>query len=218
MIEVVDRQLVLPGQKLGDQIRGDPAVWRDGEGAYSTLVGLARVSEDKVSIIPAKGSYTPKEDDLIVGVIEDMTRGNYFVSANTPYRTILPGEEVTRKPLDDDLKKYYNIGELVSAKIRMVDEVKTSILAKPWKLEGGLVVKVNPKRVPRIVGKKRSMLELLKSKTGSKIVVGQNGWIWIKDGNVKLAVDAVKKIEREAQSRGLTDRMTKFLDENRKSS
>jgi exosome complex RNA-binding protein Rrp4 len=31
---------------------------------------------------------------------------------------------------------------------------------KPWRIESGLIIDVDPKRVPRIVGKKKSMLLL----------------------------------------------------------
>jgi exosome complex component RRP4 len=66
--------------------------------------------------------------------------------------------------------------------------------------------------VPRVVGKKKSMLNIIRDHTQTKIVVGQNGWIWIKGDNTELAIKAIKKVEREAQSQGLTDRIIEMLE------
>ena len=41
--------------------------------------------------------------------------------------------------------------------------------------------------------------------------------VWIKGDNTMLAVEAVRKVEKEAQSQGLTDRVSAMLDEKMKS-
>jgi len=74
-------------------------------------------------------------------------------------------------------------------------------------------INIDPKRVPRVIGKKRSMLDMIKEKTRSNIVVGQNGRIWIKGENVDFIVKVMRKIEAEAQTSGLTDRISGMLDE-----
>jgi exosome complex component RRP4 len=175
--------------------------------------GIARIDKDTVSVMASAGSYVPKPDDLIIGVVEEVTTANWFLSTDQPYRTILPGEEASRNPLNDDLTKYYKVGDIVSGKIRLVDEVLTSVITRPWKMTGGMVVQVNPQRVSRIIGKKRSMLEMIKQKTGCSITVGQNGWIWVKGQNESIAVKAIKKIEAEAHTQGLTARIERMLDE-----
>ncbi|EQD74645.1 exosome complex RNA-binding protein Rrp4 [mine drainage metagenome] len=60
------------------------------------------------------------------------------------------------------------------------------------------------------------MVNLIKEHTGTRIVIGQNGLIWI-DGTLESilkATAAIKKIEREAHTTGLTDRMTEYLKED----
>lgn len=49
--------------------------------------------------------------------------------------------------------------------------------------------------------------------TGANILVGQNGLVWINGGNMSLAAKAVKKVEEEAHTDGLTDRMAEWLEE-----
>lgn len=81
------------------------------------------------------------------------------------------------------------------------------------KLNGGHIVEVPFGKVPRVIGKKGSMLEMLKSETGCKIVVGRNGKIWV-DGPIEkvlLVAKAIDLIDREAQTYGLTDKVREFL-------
>jgi exosome complex component RRP4 len=60
------------------------------------------------------------------------------------------------------------------------------------------------------------MIQMLKNQTGCRIYVGQNGRIWI-DGeleNIVLAVKAIRMIEDEAHSLGLTEKVKQFLEQN----
>jgi exosome complex component RRP4 len=107
----------------------------------------------------------------------------------------------------------FKIGEVISAKVLWVDEVYNANLTRPWKLSDGLIITVNPKRIPRVIGKKQSMVNMIKEKTCCKIVVGQNGLVWIKGDNTTMVVEAVRKIEREAEISGLTDRVGAMLDD-----
>jgi exosome complex component RRP4 len=83
------------------------------------------------------------------------------------------------------------------------------------KLRGGRIIKVNTHKVPRIIGKKGSMVSMIKQATSCRIIVGQNGFIWI-DGEPdkeNIAVQAIRKIEDESHMPGLTDRMKTYLED-----
>jgi exosome complex component RRP4 len=78
-----------------------------------------------------------------------------------------------------------------------------------------MILDISPSKVPRVIGKNGSMIQMLKNSTGCRIYVGQNGRIWI-DGeldNIIKAVKAVKLIEEEAHSMGLTEKIKKLLEE-----
>ncbi|MBN2014971.1 MAG: RNA-binding protein [Candidatus Altiarchaeota archaeon] len=212
MLHIKDREIVIPGQLMGDNIRHDINCFHEKDKVYSSVHGMVRVEDNYVKIIPSTGWYMPKEGDLIIGVITEVLTGWWAVDIRVPNICSLRGEEMTRDPLNVDLSQYFNVGDVISAKILEVDEVNACHLTRPWKLEGGITVNVNPKRVPRVVGKKRSMLNIIKEKTGSKIIVGQNGWIWVKEGKTELAIRTIRKIEKEAQTHGLTDRITEMLE------
>ena len=86
------------------------------------------------------------------------------------------------------------------------------------KLKGGRIIDVSTHKVPRIIGKQGSMVVMIKDATKCNIVVGQNGWIWI-DGeptNELLAIQTIRKIEKESHLSGLTDRIKEFLEKNLK--
>ena len=81
------------------------------------------------------------------------------------------------------------------------------------KLEGGRIITINGHKVPRVIGKEGSMINLIKDNTNTEITVGQNGRVWIKgdlDGETK-ATEAIKLIERESGSEGLTEKVEEFL-------
>ena len=76
-----------------------------------------------------------------------------------------------------------------------------------------IVIKINCHKVPRVIGKEGSMINLIKDKTSTEITVGQNGYVWLKgdiDGTRK-AEEAIRLIEKEAASEGLTNKVEEFL-------
>ena len=83
------------------------------------------------------------------------------------------------------------------------------------KLIGGRIIHVETTRVPRIIGREGSMIKLIKEGTGSNIMVGQNGLVWISNQDTDKeykATMAVKKVNDEAFKSGLTDKIKKFLE------
>ncbi len=210
-----EKEFVVPGQELGGSGRFDLTCFKEQGKVYSSVLGLARKDPKELSVIPSKGAYVPKEGDVVVGVIEDVINTVWLVDIGSPYKSFILRDEVIdkRDQNHQDMRQIFAPGDIVSGKVERINEVHSHLLSKPWKLEKSLIIDVNPKRIPRVIGKNRSMLEIVKQKTGVHIIVGQNGRIWLKDGNISLAVEAIRKIEREAQTHGLTNRITQYLDE-----
>jgi exosome complex component RRP4 len=70
-------------------------------------------------------------------------------------------------------------------------------------LEDGRIIKINPHKVPRVIGKEGSMVSLIKSETGCEITVGQNGAIWIqgeKIENLEGKIDILSTQLRKSDS------------------
>ena len=60
------------------------------------------------------------------------------------------------------------------------------------------------------------MVSLIKNATGCKIIVGQNGVVWLQGEPMSevIAIQAIKKIEEESHISGLTERVTEFLEKS----
>jgi exosome complex component RRP4 len=87
------------------------------------------------------------------------------------------------------------------------------------KLTGGLIIKVNASRVPRIIGRSGSMVKTIKDETACNIIIGQNGLIWIKGINIDdelLAKEAIDFIVKKPFIEGLTDKIKDFLEKKKK--
>ena len=115
--------------------------------------------------------------------------------------------------------KYLNYGDTILAKILTVDETKKIQITlndrNLHKLSGGQLIEIEPIKVPRVIGKKGSMISMLKRYTNCRIFIGQNGRIWIdgKTDAVARVTLVIRKIEAEAHIKGLTDRVTRLLKE-----
>jgi exosome complex component RRP4 len=120
-----------------------------------------------------------------------------------------------------DLTKFFDVGDVIYCKISKVTKGMTirvsmrSIGAR--KLYGGSIIKVKPTKVPRIIGKGGSMINMIKNATGCSIYVGKNGVIWIRGENKNKVIEAILTIERESHTVGLTDNIEKMLSEGVKS-
>ncbi len=211
MFSVKDRDVVIPGQLLGEKIRHDENCFDEGDRVFSAVRGMARTSDNTVSVIPITGPYLPRRGDIVIGVVTDVGGSFWILDIGTGANCILRAETVSRDR-NPDMKGYFDVGDAVSMKVDDVNEINDPVLSGPRKLTGGSIITVNPMRIPRILGKKRSMIDMIKNKTNSRISVGQNGRIWIGGEDTQKVVNVIKTIEREAHTSGLTNRISAALD------
>jgi exosome complex component RRP4 len=91
------------------------------------------------------------------------------------------------------------------------DEALVS-LTRPKVLHGGMLVAVKPTKVPRILGKANTMIKQIAEGTGSSLVVGMNGMLWIKGGDMNLVEKLIREVEEKAHTNGLTDKIKQEID------
>ncbi|PKP54307.1 MAG: RNA-binding protein [Candidatus Altiarchaeales archaeon HGW-Altiarchaeales-3] len=215
MSKISDREIVLPGQMLGQGVLAGTHCFKEGKSVVSSVRGLARMDRKFAKVVAFDGKYMPKKADVVVGVIEGYSAGGWFIDINSGYSSYMRGEEVTRRPLDEDLKRYYSIGDCFTAKVIDVDEVYNSTLINPWKLKGGMIINISPKKVPRVIGKGKSMINMLRDKIGCKIIVGQNGRVWLSGNKIEVinyAIKTIRTIEKNAHKPGLTTKIEALID------
>ncbi len=121
------------------------------------------------------------------------------------------------------MDKIFGVGDLVIAQVIAFDRTRDPLLTTKGrglgKMTSGHVAKISPTKIPRIIGKKGSMITMLKKETGTDIIPGQNGVILATGGSPdqeRIAVEALYMIEREAHTTGLTDRVKAMIEERMK--
>lgn len=217
-MEYIKKTIVVPGQIVAEGFNVGENCFREGSKIFSSIYGLARIEKNHVEVIPLNGVYVPKENDVVIGVVKEIYGNNFHIEINSPYEGVLIMPDIKNfkeynhnvNYKDYNYKDYnvnYNVGEIISAVVEKVNEVGKCYLSKSFKITGGIILEINPKRVPRVIGKRRSMLEVIKQKTGCRMIVGQNGRIWIDGGKIEKAVKIIKYIEENAYKSGLTDRV-----------
>ncbi len=199
------REIVTPGELVSENaIRTGNTFVANGR-TYSRVLGI--LDEKTKEVIPLEGVWTPRAEDSVVGIISEVKAKVYIVDLSYFGRALL----IPSKYDNYEFKE----GDVINAIIKDVEGKKTIILKDPEQLKGGTVLSIKPRKIPRVIGKKSTMIRQIADATGSHIVVGMNGLIWLSGGNIVLATDALLKIEREAHFTGLTDTIKNFLEEQK---
>jgi exosome complex component RRP4 len=217
--EIYIREIVLPGDLLEQGLKpGDWTYEEDGK-LYAMRVGVKSVISGYLNITPLEGRYFPKAGDRVIGIVIEAMPSSWLIDINSPYPALLHVNEVDRKLEFGETAKFLDTGESAFMMISSVDEVRKVQVSMKWeglrRLGRGQIIEVSPTRVPRIIGRKGSMISILKEMTNCRITVGQNGRILIdgQDDDIAKATLAIKKVEAEAHTIGLTDRIKDYLKE-----
>jgi len=213
------REVVVPGELLAiSSKKAGVGTYSEGGKIFASQLGIKTVRPDSISVVPLAGQYIPVTGDLVVGKIVDVGASNWLVDINSPYPSPLHVNEVPWRVEFGETRKFMTVGDIVLLMIVGVDETKRIRVSMQEhglrKLTGGTVMEVSPSKVPRVIGKNGSMIQMLKNMTSCRIYVGQNGRIWI-DGeldSIVRAVQAIRMIEDEAHSQGLTEKVKALLE------
>jgi exosome complex component RRP4 len=218
------REIVIPSQLLGEikSKKAGRGTFVENGKIYAEVLGVLNANSDYINVVPLKGRYDPSEGDFVIGIVMEAMSSSWLVDINAAYPALLHVNEVPWDVDFNETEKYLNMGDTVMAKVLQVDqEKKLQITLKDrnlYKVKGGNMIEVEPSKIPRIIGKKASMISLVKKFTRCRIFVGQNGRIWI-DGDergVKKVIDTINKIEEESLSYGLTNKIENMLKEDSK--
>ena len=216
------REIVVPGDLLaeGDYIAGENT-FKEGNRIYASRVGLIEYANKKIHVVALRAFYVPRIGDTVIGKIVEVGISGWVVDINSPYMALLRASDVLERgfnPRKDDLTAIYDVGDMIIAKIISYDRTQNPLLTVNerglGKITRGQIVQITPTKIPRVIGRKGSMINVIKRETGCNIVLGQNGLILVSGRSLeseRLAVMAIRKIEEEAHTSGLTDRITEML-------
>jgi len=215
------KEIILPGEmiqkregkKLGSY------VYEENDNVYSKVIGLTKITENEISVIPLSGIYLPKIGDDIVGIIKEVEISGWTVDINSPYLAFLPLAEGVAEFVDTsrtDISKYFDIGDKIYCRISKVTKNKVVQVSMrdrdSKKLKEGIVLQITPSKIPRIIGKGGSMISLIKSSTKCDVIPGQNGIVWVRGDQKAKALETILTIEKESHTTGLTEKIQKMLE------
>ena len=220
------KQLVTPGDLLaeGDYLAGENT-YMEGNKVYAQRIGLADSENKRVNVVALRAIYVPKAGDVVIGTVTEVGFNGWTVDIKAPYTAILRASDVLSrpfKPQNDELSQVLNAGDLIVAKVASYDRAHDPQLtvSEPGlgKITRGQIMRVTPTKIPRVIGKKGSMISMIKQVTDCQIILGVNGVVLVTGKNPEdeeLAMMAIQKIEAESHTTGLTDRITQLLKEEK---
>lgn len=216
--EETERELLLPGDLIDeDEVKPGRGTFKKNGKIYAAKLGVKTLRSGYVNVAAQSGRYEPQSGDKVIGTVTDLNSSFWMVDVNAPNLAVLHVNDVPWRVDYGDTASYIEVGDAVLVKITSVDEqMKMQITMDEKglrKLNEGQIIEIPPSQVPRVIGRKGSMISMLKKYTGCRIFVGQNGRIWI-DGDLEgqyLAVKAIQMIEENAQVVGLTEAVKQFL-------
>ncbi|MEK6792870.1 MAG: exosome complex RNA-binding protein Rrp4 [Nanoarchaeota archaeon] len=221
--EPQSRTIVVPGEVVssGEDFLSGEGARREGNDIIASRYGLAEKIGRVVKIIPFSGAFIPRRNNVVIGLVSDIVHSGWIINIDYASNGFLPLMESPRFISKDEMDQFLAIGDVVAAKVWSVSSKGVDLAMKGkglGKLEGGFIFRVNPSRVPRIIGREGSMINLIKVNTGCNITIGQNGWIWIKGNDLDSELKARKAIEFIAEKvlvTGLTEKTEKWFGENK---
>lgn len=122
-------EVVLPGELI-DERKGrkvGTGVFLEDDKIFSKVLGIPRIDENEIYVIPLSGVYVPKVGDRIVGLIEETEISGWSVDINSPYTAFLPISEAVDEFVDrdrTDLSKYFDIGDFIYCRVSKVTKNK----------------------------------------------------------------------------------------------
>jgi|TARA_B100000315_G_scaffold104734_1_gene96074 exosome complex component RRP4 len=218
-----ERKIVIPGEVIvsGEKYLPGEGTEKKDNNIVSIMYGLSEETKGLVKVIPLSGVYHPRRGNVVIGKVENVTFNGWIIDITAPNNAFLSLTEVPRYVNKDGLEEVMDIGDMVVAKIWNINKrgIDLSIKSRGFgKVEEGMIIKINPNKVPRVIGKEGSMVNLIKNETGCNITIGQNGLIWISGDKIEdelLAKKAVIFVTEKFFVEGLTDKLKEWFDKEK---
>ena len=218
-----EREIVIPGETIvsGEDYLPGEGTRREKDEIVAERYGLVEQIGKLVKVIPLSGVFIPRRGNVIIGQVTDISFNGWMTDINAPYSSFLPLMEVPRFIDKNNISEFMDIGDFFSAKIFSIKQKGIDLTFDGkglGKLEDGMIIFINPNKVPRVIGKEGSMIKLIKDETNCKITIGQNGLVWIKGEKVEdelFAKKAILFVTEKSFVSGLTEKVKEFLEQEK---
>jgi exosome complex component RRP4 len=198
------RKYVIPGDVVTTgPFRPEQNVVLDGNKIVSTTIGISEIYDDSVKVI----SHTSLSWELDI---------------NSCYVGFLPAQDVFGRDFSahaDELSSKLKAGDLVAARIANFDRTRDPLVTIAdrdlGKIESGDLITISPSKVPRLIGKRGTMIQTIETATDAVITIGQNGWVVVSCENPEgllKAKKAIQMVNEQAHVANLTDQVKEMLE------
>jgi exosome complex component RRP4 len=207
--------IVTPGVLLATSEKSGEGIFTLNGKTFSKYFGILKKSRDRIEVIPFQQSYKPKIGDKVIGIVKEFVYPFFIVDLLSATPAYLYLSNISEYPMrQNKATRIYTPETLIfSEVVEISDRVKLSMKGRESKiLRNGRITYITPAKVPRVIGKGGSMIKMIMDKTKCKLIVGQNGIIWIEGNKLNLIIKIIKKIDEESHISGLTDRISKLID------
>jgi len=217
------RKYVIPGEVVTTgPFRPEQNVILEGNKIISTTIGVSEIYDDSVKVISLTGKYLPKIKDLVIGKVISNTSLSWELDINSCYVGFLPASDVFGRDFSahaDELSSKLKPGDLVAARIANFDRTRDPLITISdrdlGKIDSGDLIKISPSKVPRLIGKRGTMIQTIETATNAVITIGQNGWVVVSCENPEGLLKAKKAIQMVndfAHVANLTDQVQEMLE------
>ena len=217
------RKYVIPGDVVTTgPFRPEQNVILEGNKIISTTIGISEIYDDSVKVISLTAQYLPKIDDLVIGKVISHSSLSWELDINSCYVGFLPAQDVFGRDFSahsDELTSKLKSGDLVAARIANSDRTRDPLITISdrdlGKIDSGDLVEISPSKVPRLIGKKGSMIQTIENATNAAITIGQNGWVVVSCENPEgllKAKKAIQMVNEHAHVANLTDQVNEMLE------
>ena len=197
------RKYVIPGDVVTTgPFRPEQNTVLEGNKIISTTIGISEIYDDSVRVIPLTGKYIPKINDLVIGKVNSHTSLSWELDINSCYVGFLPAQDVFGRDFSahaDELATKLRTGDLVAARIANFDRTRDPLVSISdrdlGKIDSGVLMEISPSKVPRLIGKKGSMIQMIEEATDAAVTIGQNGWVVVSCESPEGLLKAKKAIQ-----------------------
>jgi exosome complex component RRP4 len=220
-LPMIQRKQVIPGDVIAKgNYRFGSYIEKRGDEFIALRVGLAEVGMDDLKLNPLTGPYLPRAEDEVIGKVADINGFGWVVDINSCFDGFLPASFVFGRefsPATHDLSSKFALGDMIGARIESYErsrDPQLSIRGQGYgKIESGEIIKISPTKVPRLIGRRGAMINMISEKTGCDIRVGQNGVVVVNgppEAMVRSA-KAIRMVEDEAHAADLMGKVEAYL-------
>ena len=193
-------RLVTPGASLGtsEGRRIGHGILDNGGQLIAVKLGTLIENGNELSVMPTHTKYTPRPGDLVIGVVEAVQSNLWFLDINAPFNALLPMSLGPGKSEFGGARNVLNVGYSVLCRIQEVDETHSSVVTMKGlglrRLDSGIVEEIPPHLMQSLFSDS-DVLKTLKSTTNCRIVLADNGRMWI-DGDSNSISDIISRINK----------------------